>query len=184
MYFRVPWGQNYVLFTVNCHVNCCLVNIKYPIYEHSKAERESKIHISFTFFLSQNTIKIFKPAWNTNFRMIWALSNIKHTWTGRDCLIFSHSSFVLLGITSQTDYLYPSLHLRPWVHKLLSTKGKFCLLLKTAVFRDQGQRALAPFLYTWKCLIHSLQWVFDDTLLRQTVFLWAEGFFYAQMNKT
>ena len=28
---------------------------------------------------------------------------------------------------TQTDYLYPSLHLRPWVHKLLSTKGKFCV---------------------------------------------------------
>ena len=100
VYMRVPSGQNYVLFTVyhvNCCVNCCLVNIKYPIYEHSKAEMESKIHISFMFFISQNKIKIFKPAWNPNFRMIWALSNIKQTCTGRDCLIFSHS--LLSGIT-------------------------------------------------------------------------------------
>ena len=100
VYMRVPSGQNYVLFTVyhvNCCVNCCLVNIKYPIYKHSKTERESKIHISFMFFISQNKIKVFKPAWNPNFRMIWALSNIKQTCTGRDCLIFSHS--LLSGIT-------------------------------------------------------------------------------------
>ena len=64
------------------------------------------------------------------------------------CLIFSILSRVLLGITSQIDYLYPSRRLRPCVHKLLSMMWWFCVLFEKQVSAGIKVKELYP---------HSLQ---------------------------
>lgn len=64
------------------------------------------------------------------------------------CLIFSILSRVLLAITSQRDYLYPSPRLRPCMHKLLSMMWWFCVLFEKQVSAGIKVKELYP---------HSLQ---------------------------